>query len=1302
MSDFSQQPDSRERVTADDDVDLSSIPPGRWKSLVDDLASFVTHVRERGVDYAVQGRVGSLAVSDLGFSAMVRGRRDYRTEWHWDGDLWLPECTCKAGPYCKHAYALACCVLDRARRELGFFDRRLARLVPHGIPAPSAGITAIPAGNSTTHRPVAEPLEGERDRGRVRRGASERGGAMWRADASFRSSRPATLADLLKAVTSWDRALVLSRMLGARGDAMDFSAPPFDEILEEADAELMCWRLAQELPPVLAGPLPAALEPYRLRADLEERFAARELPAAEAALMRWAGERAASPPRSLRMVIGLDRGPRGEVTVTTELRLTSPRMHDAPRSLHQLAQLQSELRRKPGLLAADQALLLQAVLEAQERSARIDAHRISGLAHLLRRIGETPLVRWSDALPEDLARQAAVTPGAVVRISAQPVRLQPASTEERGEARIVLRFEWPDGSHRPLDEVLYFQSPGPYGESRPGLILCDGQFFELIEEPPADLVARFRRAGGVPVRRERRDTMLAELANAFPSVRQSLANHIRHHDVTPAVLLDLRDDDWLQMRVLAHTPAPGWRPGAAVAALFEYTPENRWAPATPARDARARGPAEAMESIAGAETAAPASESPEPAAPSPPPAASPDAIWFEAPAPERVAPVTEWLRGTGARPGEHRGGRAASPPDAHIGWWIKLNARNVALMADAWARRPAGVEWFGNQAVRRLLGRRIEMRPRLRIRSSGVDWFVMSAEWETEGESLTDEDLARLRGATTSWVKLSAGWTRRDAVDVQDQAAAVFADLGLEAGGGDQKVTLWQLAAARPESLAALERLGADPATTRAIGRMREQIAAFRGLPAVPVPDGFVGELRPYQQQGLDFLVWSTSLGLGVVLADDMGLGKTIQALAWIQHRRNLDPDGAPCLVVCPTSVIHNWEREAARFTPRLRVLVLASGQERHVLRQEVPGHDVIVTSYALLRRDLEAWQETPLGAVILDEAQNIKNPDTAIARAVLELHAPYRLALTGTPLENRALDLWSIMRFLDPGYLGDRAEFSSRYDRIDAPPHSRALLAARLRPVMLRRMKREVASDLPERIEERRDCELTPGQRQLYAAELLDARRTIAMMSADPEALRRNKLSILTALTRLRQICCHPALVGGAEAVGSGKFEALFELLEPLLAEGHKVLLFSQFVRCLDLLAAEMNRRGIRFHTLTGKTTRRDEVVRAFTDDPQAGVFLISLKAGGTGLNLTAASYVVLFDPWWNPAVEAQAIDRTHRIGQDRTVIAYRMLAQGTIEEKIWELQQKKAALIRDVLGEDGFARTLDREDLEFLLAEF
>jgi len=398
---------------------------------------------------------------------------------------------------------------------------------------------------------------------------------------------------------------------------------------------------------------------------------------------------------------------------------------------------------------------------------------------------------------------------------------------------------------------------------------------------------------------------------------------------------------------------------------------------------------------------------------------------------------------------------------------------------------------------------------------------------------------------------------------------------------------------------------------------------------------------------------------------------------------------------------VHNWAREAARFAPSLKVLLLTSGESRHAEWDRIPSHDLIVTNYALLRRDVARWRTIRLRAAILDEAQNIKNPNAAVTRAALSLDAGHRIALTGTPLENRALDLWSIVSFVNPGYLGTRAEFSDRFDAIDAPAHRRALLTAKLRPILLRRTKRAVAPYLPPRIEERRDCELTKGQRQLYLAELKRSRSLVEALSAAPGGVARNKITVLAALTRLRQICCHPGLAGGDPALGSGKFEALIEILEPLLAEGHKVLVFSQFVSLLKLLQPALDQHGVRYHFLSGQTVKREEVVTAFQNDPEPCVFLVSLKAGGTGLNLTAASYVVLFDPWWNPAVEAQAIDRSHRIGQDRTVIAYRLLACGTIEEKIWELQQRKAALTREVLGEDGFARTLDADALEYLLAE-
>src|SRR3954462_4165259 len=447
---------------------------------------------------------------------------------------------------------------------------------------------------------------------------------------------------------------------------------------------------------------------------------------------------------------------------------------------------------------------------------------------------------------------------------------------------------------------------------------------------------------------------------------------------------------------------------------------------------------------------------------------------------------------------------------------------------------------------------------------------------------------------------------------------------------------------------------------------------------------------------------------LGGILADDMGLGKTLQTLtwlAWLKARNTKNPK--PSLVICPASVLHNWRREAEKFTPDMKVLVREGGAARHNLRKQIPQHNIIVTNYALLRRDLEALQKFPFSAVVLDEAQFIKNPAAQITQSVKQLKADQRLALTGTPLENRLLDLWSIVDFIQPGYLGTQEHFHETYqprgegdaDQVAATQRiARRRLAAKLRPLMLRRLKKQVAKDLPDRIEERRDCELGDLQRKLYLAELRRSREQVAQIVAE-KGLNKSKMHVLAALTRLRQICCHPQLVGNNSV--SGKTETLFELLEPLLAEGQKVLIFSQFVQMLKLLETECRTRQIPTHVLTGETKERQNVVQGFQSDPNAAVFLLSLRAAGTGLNLTTASYVVLYDPWWNPAVEAQAIDRSHRIGQTRTVNAYRLIAPGTVEEKIWELQQRKAQTIADVLGEEGFARNLSQTDLEYLFSE-
>lgn len=634
------------------------------------------------------------------------------------------------------------------------------------------------------------------------------------------------------------------------------------------------------------------------------------------------------------------------------------------------------------------------------------------------------------------------------------------------------------------------------------------------------------------------------------------------------------------------------------------------------------------------------------------------------------------------------------------GLWVgDANEHFLSQLAHAWPDRPEGADFLGNPGFQRLFLNRRLVRPKMVLRGSGIDWLSVSAEWEAEGLKLTRADVERLAAATSRFVKLpDGGWVEID-VEANKKAHETAASLGLDGLSPDaQKASLLHATQLDADTL---EGLGSE----KAIKALREKLAEFKGVPETELPEHIHAELRPYQKEGFNFLCHLSRLNLGGILADDMGLGKTLQTLTWLTWLHDNAPkrDRKPSLVICPASVLYNWKREAEKFVPHLKVLVLQSGQARHNLRKQIPEHDIVVTNYAILRRDLEELGKFDFRALVLDEAQFIKNPTAQVTLAVKEMEADHRLALTGTPLENRLLDLWSIVDFIQPGYLGTQTSFTETYEPKGAGAEwemsaNRRRLSAKLRPLMLRRLKRQVARDLPERIEERRDCELDETQRKLYLAELRRSRDQV-MKTLQEKGVAKSKMHVLAALTRLRQICCHPRLVGSDSA--SGKTDTLFELLEPILASGNKVLLFSQFVEMLRLLEGACRERGIKTHILTGETKSRQEVVNAFQQESDACVFLLSLRAAGTGLNLTTASYVVLYDPWWNPAVEAQAIDRSHRIGQTRTVNAYRLIAPGTVEEKIWELQQRKSQTIQDVLGEEGFATNLSKDDLEYLFSE-
>lgn len=504
---------------------------------------------------------------------------------------------------------------------------------------------------------------------------------------------------------------------------------------------------------------------------------------------------------------------------------------------------------------------------------------------------------------------------------------------------------------------------------------------------------------------------------------------------------------------------------------------------------------------------------------------------------------------------------------------------------------------------------------------------------------------------------------------------------------------------------ARLQRLEAADNDVRWEGGARLRELANRlntlGSQPMPQPEGLQARLRPYQQQGVAWMQALGELGMGGVLADDMGLGKTLQTLAYILSEKNAGRLTAPALIVMPTSLIPNWLDEATRFTPQLKVLAL-QGPRRHRQFAQLAEYDLLLTSYALLPRDAEQLGRQRLHLLILDEAQNIKNARSKAAQALATFNAGQRLCLTGTPLENHLGELWSLFHFLMPGWLGREQEFARHY-RTPIEKHGDierlALLRTRVQPFLLRRTKEQVAPELPAKTEIVHWVQLTPAQRDRYEALRL-AMDSKVREEIQRQGLARSQLVILEALLRLRQACCDLRLLDGGHGKPehSAKLVATLEMLEELSAEGRRVLLFSQFTGMLALIEQELKRRHISYTTLTGSTRDRATPVREFQAGQHA-VFLISLKAGGAGLNLTAADTVIHFDPWWNPAVEAQASDRAYRIGQDKPVFVYKLIAKGSVEEKIQQLQRHKARLAEGLLsGTDG-GWQLSEEDLNTLL---
>lgn len=575
---------------------------------------------------------------------------------------------------------------------------------------------------------------------------------------------------------------------------------------------------------------------------------------------------------------------------------------------------------------------------------------------------------------------------------------------------------------------------------------------------------------------------------------------------------------------------------------------------------------------------------------------------------------------------------------------------------------------------------------------SGIDWFELHADVDFEGHSVSFPALlsALTRGETT--IRLNDG----SLGIIPEEWAKQYGLLGGLGIAEEEHIRFDNTQVALLDALlTSQESVDYD----EKFQAMSEKFRSFDGIDPIHEHEDFVGELRPYQRDGLGWLEFLKEFHLGGCLADDMGLGKTVQILAMLEDHYRHQKKFSPSLIVVPKSLMFNWHQECNRFTPDMNILDY-SGLDRAQLRDSFHKYHIILTTYGTLRRDIVTLKDIQFDYIILDEAQTIKNANSQVAKASRLLRADHRVALSGTPIENHMSDLWSIFEFLNPGMLGRSAVFKTFASNAE-DEESRKLLAQGLAPFILRRTKKEVASDLPDKTEQTLLCDMGPEQQSLYD-ELKDHYRNSLLGLIETQGLNKSKMHVLEALLRLRQAACHPALLNrGEKEDSSAKLDVLVPHLQELIEEGHKALVFSQFTSMLSILKVHLDKKNINYEYLDGQTRDRQACVENFQTNPDCGAFLISLKAGGLGLNLTAADYVFLLDPWWNPAVEAQAIDRAHRVGQTKQVFAYRLIIRGTVEEKIAELQQKKKSLADAILQADkNLLSDLSTSDLEMLLS--
>ncbi|MEM9456925.1 MAG: DEAD/DEAH box helicase [Myxococcota bacterium] len=638
--------------------------------------------------------------------------------------------------------------------------------------------------------------------------------------------------------------------------------------------------------------------------------------------------------------------------------------------------------------------------------------------------------------------------------------------------------------------------------------------------------------------------------------------------------------------------------------------------------------------------------------------------------------VFRQLRELGLEPGVRR----RMPPGEALDWRAR-------------AERMEALDWHGQG--HRSFFEAGELQPHLRTDDGAGGafelWFSTddsgegSSTGRSEGKGGVRVDAATVLRAWDEGASLvpllDGGFGRLPGPWLAEHGQRVLALLRAREQRDDDELPAWAL----PDVAALCEALE-QPPPPMFEGLRALMTDGFDGLPEPVLPGDLQATLRDYQREGVRWLSFLRSAELGALLADDMGLGKTLQALCAVEGRT---------LVVAPTSVLPNWAAEARRFRPGLRVCTYHGPG-----RQLDPGADLTLTTYALLRLDIESLMAESWHTVVLDEAQAIKNPDSQVARAAFRVPARFRIAMTGTPVENRLEDLWSQMHFVNRGLLGGRSEFHERYVRPVAQGDEAraALLRERIRPFLLRRRKQEVASELPPRTDTVLYCELSTPERELYDSVRAATQDDVARRLGAGDSV----FAVLEALLRLRQAACHPGLVPGAGELGeraSAKLEQLRQTLEQCVEQGHKALVFSQWTSLLDRCEPVLEEAKLSFVRLDGSTRDRGAVVERFQDEAGPPVMLISLRAGGTGLNLTAADHVFLLDPWWNPAVEDQAADRAHRIGQERPVLVHRLVARGTVEERILALQGQKRALAEAAVGAGGQAQAITRDELLALL---